>query len=456
MITFRRSIALTALCAIVALGPALIAGAPEPQGQQTQTAKPQPKPVIPAKVDVVIQRYQGDKRVASLPYTLTVSVNGSPSQLRMGVDVPVGTTTTTRDGVTTTQPSYRNVGTNIDCRPRRRVGHPAATDAVTRVVSASSCCRRVYDKPMVYYPLSTLMLAGDPRHPDHHDARGPAGLPGACWATARQWGLAHLRRPAPAGGAGPGVPHRPRVHRRRSGGAGAGRQHLLRPRAGRPAQARRARERGDGVRLPGADPERYGVVEFDAAGRAVGLEEKPAHRARTTRSPGCTSTTTRWSTSRPRSSPRPAASWRSPTSTAPTSSRADSGRDARPRLRLARHRHARQRCSRRRVRRTIEQRQGFKIACPEEIAYRMGYITAAELEALEGRRQKKEEAAEGRGKKKAEGKKARRQKAEEGRRQKAEGRRGSKGHACGRRDSGPVGPATGMAMDVPIPRPSGF
>jgi glucose-1-phosphate thymidylyltransferase len=31
---------------------------------------------------------------------------------------------------------------------------------------------------------------------------------------------------------------------------------------------------------------------------------------------------------------------------------------------------------------TIEQRQGLKVACPEEIAYRLGYIDAAQMKAL--------------------------------------------------------------------------
>lgn len=85
-----------------------------------EPAKPVP-PRVQAKVDVVLAKYQGDKKTSSLPSTLFVTTNGGYTNLRLGVDVPVGTTTTTRtgdanrQGETTTRPSYRNIGTNIDC-----------------------------------------------------------------------------------------------------------------------------------------------------------------------------------------------------------------------------------------------------------------------------------------------------------------------------------------------------
>jgi len=81
-----------------------------------------PAPIrVQARVDVVLARYQGDKKTSSLPSTLFVTTNGSGTNIRLGVDVPVGTTTSTREpaanraGESTTRPSYRNIGTNVDC-----------------------------------------------------------------------------------------------------------------------------------------------------------------------------------------------------------------------------------------------------------------------------------------------------------------------------------------------------
>jgi len=68
------------------------------------------------KVQVVLSRYQGEKKVSSLPYTLTVTPNDRPTSLRMGAQVPVANTTFQEAGKAPVQSfSYREVGTSIDC-----------------------------------------------------------------------------------------------------------------------------------------------------------------------------------------------------------------------------------------------------------------------------------------------------------------------------------------------------
>jgi Bacterial type II and III secretion system protein len=82
-----------------------------------------PNQNVPVQIQVVISRYQGDKRVSSLPYVLTAKTSGNrtnPALLRLGARVPIRTqeTTPASDGkpaTTTSSVRYENVGTNIDC-----------------------------------------------------------------------------------------------------------------------------------------------------------------------------------------------------------------------------------------------------------------------------------------------------------------------------------------------------
>ena len=113
----------------------------------------------------------------------------------------------------------------------------------------------VYDKPMVYYPISVLMLAGIR---DILIITTPQDVELYQKAVRRRRPSRHafrLRGPASSGRSRPSVHHRTRVRRRRFGHARPRRQHLLRAYAPRsPAAGDGPRKGGDDLRLRGARP----------------------------------------------------------------------------------------------------------------------------------------------------------------------------------------------------------
>ena len=82
--------------------------AQSPNPSPAPSASPQARPLTPLKVQVVISRYEGDKKVSSFPYMLAVTANHpEPVNLRMGSLVPVQ--------AGPGQVDYKSIGTNIDC-----------------------------------------------------------------------------------------------------------------------------------------------------------------------------------------------------------------------------------------------------------------------------------------------------------------------------------------------------
>jgi hypothetical protein len=81
---------------------------------------------IPLQIQVVVSRFQAEKKVSSLPYVISVNANDrETSRLRMGARVPVPAMSglqrlaDTVTGVPAVAPvTYEEIGTNIDCQAR--------------------------------------------------------------------------------------------------------------------------------------------------------------------------------------------------------------------------------------------------------------------------------------------------------------------------------------------------
>jgi hypothetical protein len=82
--------------------------------------------LVPLSVNVTVTRYQGEKKISSMPYMLAVNANklgqAGPALLRMGAKVPVPSVAlpaTNPSGVAGSTPpasfNYQDIGTNIDC-----------------------------------------------------------------------------------------------------------------------------------------------------------------------------------------------------------------------------------------------------------------------------------------------------------------------------------------------------